>query len=89
VSAPAQRTGAALAITLGIVLDGVPESAVLGLTLLEGSVSIAMLAAVFLSNIPEAIAATSGLRERLVQCPDPLPMGGCGRGKWACRSGWL
>jgi zinc transporter, ZIP family len=63
VSAPAQRTGAALAITLGIVLDGVPESAVLGLTLLEGPVGIAMLAAVFLSNLPEAIAATSGLRE--------------------------
>jgi zinc transporter, ZIP family len=63
VAAPAQRTGAALAITLGIVLDGVPESAVLGLTLLEGSVSIAMLAAVFLSNLPEAIATTSGLSD--------------------------
>jgi zinc transporter, ZIP family len=63
VAAPAQRTGAALAITLGIVLDGVPESAVLGLTLLEGSVSIAMLAAVFLSNLPEAIVATSGLSD--------------------------
>jgi ZIP family zinc transporter len=63
VSAPVQSKGAALAITLGIVLDGVPESAVLGLTLLEGSVSIAMLAAVFLSNLPEAIAATSGLRD--------------------------
>jgi ZIP family zinc transporter len=63
VSAPAQKTGTALAITLGIVLDGVPESAVLGLTLLEGPVSIAMLAAVFISNLPEAIAATSGLSD--------------------------
>lgn len=54
--------GSALAIVLGIVLDGIPESAVLGLTLLEGSgVSVAMLAAVFLSNLPEAVAATSGL----------------------------
>jgi ZIP family zinc transporter len=57
-----QAGGSALAIVLGIVLDGLPESAVLGLTVLqEGTVSIAFLAAVFLSNLPEAIAATSGL----------------------------
>ena len=38
------------------------ESVVIGLTLLEaGSVSVAMLVAVFLSNLPEAVAATSGL----------------------------
>jgi zinc transporter, ZIP family len=54
--------GSALAIVLGIVLDGIPESAVIGLGLLEGAgVSVAMLAAVFLSNLPEAIAATTGL----------------------------
>ena len=54
--------GSALAIVLGIVLDGVPESAVIGLGLIGGQgVSAAMLAAVFLSNLPEAIAATSGL----------------------------
>ncbi|HKY24108.1 MAG TPA: hypothetical protein VJM07_03065 [Gaiella sp.] len=58
----AQAGGSAVAIVLGIVLDGIPESAVLGLTLLEGSgISAAMLAAVFLSNLPEAVAATSGL----------------------------
>ena len=55
--------GSALAIVLGTVLDGIPESAVLGLTILEGgTVSVAMLAAVFLSNLPEAVAATSGLK---------------------------
>ena len=55
--------GAALAIVLGIVLDGIPESIVLGLTVLTGGgVSAAMLAAVFLSNLPESIAATVGLR---------------------------
>lgn len=53
------------AILLGTVLDGIPESAVLGLTLLEaGEISVAMLVAVFLSNLPEAIAATSDLRRR-------------------------
>jgi zinc transporter, ZIP family len=58
----AQAEGSPLAIVLGIVLDGIPESAVLGLTLVEGgAISVAMLAAVFLSNLPEAVAATSGL----------------------------
>jgi ZIP family zinc transporter len=50
------------AIVLGIVLDGIPESLVLGLTVLEaGTVSAALLVAVFLSNLPEAIAATTAL----------------------------
>jgi ZIP family zinc transporter len=57
-----QAPGSALAIVLGIVLDGIPESIVLGLSILTGgSVSVAFLAAVFLSNLPEAIAATAGL----------------------------
>jgi zinc transporter, ZIP family len=61
-STNAPAGGAALAIVLGIVLDGIPESAVIGLTLLEGAgVSAAMIVAVFLSNLPEAIAATTGL----------------------------
>jgi ZIP family zinc transporter len=57
-----QAGGSALAIVLGIVLDGIPESIVIGLGLLAGEgVSVAVLAAVFLSNLPEAVAATSGL----------------------------
>ena len=57
------RSVAGLAIVLGIVLDGIPESIVIGLTLLEGGViGVAMVVAVFLSNLPEAIAATTGLR---------------------------
>ncbi|MFD7076473.1 ZIP family metal transporter [Nocardioides sp. NPDC059952] len=59
-----QATGVGLAIVLGIVLDGIPESMTLGLTVLsEGTVSLALLAAVFLSNLPEAIAATVGLSQ--------------------------
>jgi zinc transporter, ZIP family len=57
-----REAGSALGIVLGIVLDGIPESLVLGLTILEGgSVSAAFLAAVWLSNLPEAVAATTGL----------------------------
>lgn len=49
-------------IVLGTVLDGVPESLVIGLTLVAGGdVGVAMLVAVFLSNLPESIAASTGL----------------------------
>jgi len=59
-----QAQGSALAIVLGIVLDGIPESMVIGLGLLEGGgVSVAVITAVFLSNLPEAIAATTGLTQ--------------------------
>ena len=51
-----------LAIVLGAALDGVPESIVLGLTFAGGEgIGIAFLVAVFLSNLPEGIAGTSGL----------------------------
>ena len=57
-----QADGSGPAIVLGIVLDGIPESIVLGLTIVVGgSVSAAFLVAVALSNVPEAVAATSGL----------------------------
>jgi zinc transporter, ZIP family len=56
--------GSALPLTLGIVLDGIPESITLGLTLLGGGgVSAAMLAAIFLSNLPESMAATTGFEK--------------------------
>jgi ZIP family zinc transporter len=61
-SSGGQASGTALAIVLGTVLDGIPESIVLGLTILTGDgVSAAMMVAVFLSNLPESIAATVGL----------------------------
>ena len=48
---------------IGIIMDGVPESTVLGLQILQtGSVSIAMLIAIFISNLPEAIAGTAGMK---------------------------
>jgi len=54
--------GSPLAIVLGTVLDGIPESMVIGLTIFEGgAVGAAYLAAVFISNLPEAVSSTSGL----------------------------
>jgi len=58
----AQEGGSALAIVLGTVLDGVPESMVIGLTIFQGgAVGAAYLAAVFISNLPESISSTAGL----------------------------
>ena len=69
-----QEGGSSLAIVLGTVLDGIPESMVIGLTIFEGgAVGAAYLAAVFISNLPEAISSTAGLRrQRLAEGADPV-----------------
>lgn len=57
-----QREGSPLAIVLGTILDGVPESLVIGLAIVQGgTVGVAYLVAVFVSNLPESIASTTGL----------------------------
>ena len=57
-----QQEGNSKAIVLGTVLDGVPESIVIGGSLVVGgSVSVAIVAATFLSNLPESLAASVGL----------------------------
>jgi zinc transporter, ZIP family len=59
-----QAEGNPLAIVLGIVLDGIPESAAIGVTLIEGDkIGLAFVFAVFLSNLPESLSASSGLRK--------------------------
>jgi ZIP family zinc transporter len=58
----AQAEGSPLAIVLGSVLDGIPESFVLGLTVLKGGVSVSLLVAVVLSNLPEGMSSSSGLK---------------------------
>lgn len=51
-----------MAIVLGAVLDGIPESVVLGLSLVGGAgVSVPFLAAVCISNIPESLGASADL----------------------------
>jgi zinc transporter, ZIP family len=53
---------AARNLTVGMVLDGIPESIAIGLTLLGGgSVSVALVGAVFLSNLPDAIGVAAAL----------------------------
>ena len=51
-------------IVLGALLDGIPESAAIGLTVAAGgTVSASFVVAVFLSNLPEGISASRGLEE--------------------------
>ncbi|MCT2061187.1 ZIP family metal transporter [Dietzia cinnamea] len=56
-------TGSGGAIAIGALIDGVPESMVLGLGFLTGGgVSLPMLAAVFISNVPEGLSSTAGMK---------------------------
>lgn len=57
------QPGSGGALAVGALLDGIPESVVLGLGLVTASaVSPAMLAAVFISNVPEGLSSTAGMK---------------------------
>lgn len=52
-----------VAIAAGTLLDGIPESMAIGLLVASGGkLSLATIAAIFISNIPEALSSTSGMR---------------------------
>jgi ZIP family zinc transporter len=55
--------GSGTAIAVGSLLDGIPESVVLGASLLDGTgVSTAVVAAVVISNLPEGLSSAAGMR---------------------------
>nr|WP_275588373.1 hypothetical protein [Microlunatus panaciterrae] len=55
---------AGLPLALGALLDGIPEQAVLGIGLAAGhGVSVALLVAIFVSNVPEAVGSASDMRQ--------------------------
>ncbi len=52
-----------VAIAAGTLLDGLPESMAIGLLVASGGkLSLATIAAIFISNIPEALSSTAGMR---------------------------
>ena len=59
-----ENPGSGLAIAVGALLDGIPESIVIGLSLLAGgAVSNVAVIAIFLSNIPEGLSSAAGMKK--------------------------
>jgi zinc transporter, ZIP family len=59
-----QQSGSGAAIAVGALLDGIPESVVLGLSLLGGGgVSPSVLVAIFISNVPEGLSSAAGMKQ--------------------------
>jgi ZIP family zinc transporter len=58
-----EQAGSGTAIAVGALLDGIPESVVLGVSLLGGGgVGVGVLAAVFVSNVPEGLSSAAGMK---------------------------
>ncbi len=60
-----QHKAAYMAIWLGIFLDGIPESLMIGSHMTDGhTLSMSLLAGLFLSNYPEALSSSASMREQ-------------------------
>jgi zinc transporter ZupT len=60
---------------LGMTLDGIPESFVIGANvLITGGISLSLLGGLFLANLPEALSSAAGMKEQGLRVPRILAM---------------
>ncbi|WP_296899698.1 cyclic nucleotide-binding domain-containing protein [Thiohalocapsa sp.] len=71
----ARHKSAAVAMFLGMTLDGIPESFVIGANVvITGGISLSLLGGLFLANLPEALSSAAGMREQGIRVPRILVM---------------
>jgi ZIP family zinc transporter len=59
----ADHKGSGSAIALGAVIDGIPESLVIGLSMIGGAkISFGLIAGFFLANVPQGLSSAAGMK---------------------------